>query len=140
MVAVQKLQNSIQRLIIVWPDYPLHTNSLFRRIFCHFPPLLFLVKTLKFNCYRYDNIISLTAVTLGYAVELPYELVEVVGTSAVEAAPSRDGRKAAFVTCSAYWHGNMHCPSLTFSGRCYSTPVSFVSLSEGRTVEAEFGR
>ena len=42
--------------------------------------------------------ISLTTVTLGYKEELPYEPVEVVGTGPVEAAPSRDGRKAAFVT------------------------------------------
>ena len=59
------------------------------------------------------NIIFLTAATLGCEIELPYEPVEVVGTSPVEAAPSWDGRKGAFVTCSVYWHGNMHCPSLT---------------------------
>ena len=39
----QKLQNSIQTLIIFWPVYPIHTNSLFWAIFvelpfCHFPP------------------------------------------------------------------------------------------------------
>ena len=39
----QKLQNSIQTLIIFWPVYPIHTNSLFWVIFlelpfCHFPP------------------------------------------------------------------------------------------------------
>ena len=43
MGALQKLQNSIQTLIILWPVYPIHTNSLFWVIFeelpfCHFPP------------------------------------------------------------------------------------------------------
>ena len=41
MGALQKLQNSIQTLIILWPVYPIHTNSLFWVIFeeltlCHF--------------------------------------------------------------------------------------------------------
>ena len=40
---LQKLQNSIQTLIIFWPVYPVHRNSLFWVIFvelpfCHFPP------------------------------------------------------------------------------------------------------
>ena len=40
---LQKLQNSIQPLIILWPAYPIHTNSTFWVIFeelpfCHFPP------------------------------------------------------------------------------------------------------
>ena len=40
---LQKLQNSIQTLIILWPVYPIHTNSLFWVIFeelpfCQFPP------------------------------------------------------------------------------------------------------
>ena len=44
MGALQKLQNSIQTLTILWPVYPIHTNSLFRVIFeelpfCYFPPL-----------------------------------------------------------------------------------------------------
>ena len=43
MGTLQKLQNSIQTLIIFWPVYPIHTNSLFWVIFvelpfCHFPP------------------------------------------------------------------------------------------------------
>ena len=43
MGALQKLQNSIQTLIIFWPVYPIHTNSLFwvtieEQPFCHFPP------------------------------------------------------------------------------------------------------
>ena len=43
MEALQKLQNSIQTLIIFWPVYPIHTNSLFwvtfeEQPFCHFPP------------------------------------------------------------------------------------------------------
>ena len=43
MEALQKLQNSIQILIILWPVYPIHTNSLFWVIFeelpfCHFRP------------------------------------------------------------------------------------------------------
>ena len=43
MGALQKLQNSIQTLIIFWPVYPIHTNSLFWMTFeelqfCHFPP------------------------------------------------------------------------------------------------------
>ena len=43
MGALQNLQNSIQTLIILWPVYPIHTNSLFLVIFaqlpfCHFPP------------------------------------------------------------------------------------------------------
>ena len=44
MGTFQKLQNSIQTLIIIlWPVYPIHTNSLFWLIFellqfCHFPP------------------------------------------------------------------------------------------------------
>ena len=43
MGALQKLQNSIQTLIILQPVYPIHTNSLFWMIFeelpiCHFPP------------------------------------------------------------------------------------------------------
>ena len=43
MGALLKLQNSIQTLIILWPVYPIHTNSLFSVIFeelpfCHFPP------------------------------------------------------------------------------------------------------
>ena len=43
MGTLQKLQNSIQILIILWPVYPVHTNSLFCVIFqelqfCHFPP------------------------------------------------------------------------------------------------------
>ena len=43
MGAFQKLQNSIQALIISWPVYPIHTNSLFWAIFeelsfRHFPP------------------------------------------------------------------------------------------------------
>ena len=43
MGALQKLQNSIQTLIILSPVYPIHTNSLFWVIFeelpfCHFPP------------------------------------------------------------------------------------------------------
>ena len=43
MGALQKLQNSIQALIILWPVYPIHTKSLFRVVFealpfCHFPP------------------------------------------------------------------------------------------------------
>ena len=43
MGAFQKLQNSIQTLVILWPVYPIHTNSLFWVIFeelpfCHFPP------------------------------------------------------------------------------------------------------
>ena len=42
MGALQKLQNSIQTLIIFWPVYPIHTNSLFlvtfeELSFCHFP-------------------------------------------------------------------------------------------------------
>ena len=44
MGALQKLQNSIQTLIIFWPVYPIDTNSLFGMTFeelqfCHFPPL-----------------------------------------------------------------------------------------------------
>ena len=44
MGALQKLQNSIQTLIIFWPVYPTHTNSLFwvtfvELPFCHFPPV-----------------------------------------------------------------------------------------------------
>ena len=44
MGASQKLQNSIQILIILRLVYPIHTNSLFQVIFeelpfCHFPPL-----------------------------------------------------------------------------------------------------
>ena len=40
---MQKLKNSIQTLIILWPFYPIHTNSLFWVIFeklpfCHFLP------------------------------------------------------------------------------------------------------
>ena len=40
----QRLQNSIQTLILFWPVYPIHTNSLFWVIFeelpfCHFPSL-----------------------------------------------------------------------------------------------------
>ena len=43
MGILQKLQNSIQTLIIFWPVYPIHTNSLFWVIFvdlpfCNFPP------------------------------------------------------------------------------------------------------
>ena len=43
MGTLQKLQNSIQTLLIFWPVYPIHTNSLFLVIFvelpfCHFPP------------------------------------------------------------------------------------------------------
>ena len=43
MGTLQKLQNSIQTLIISWPVYPIHTNSLSWVIFvelpfCHFPP------------------------------------------------------------------------------------------------------
>ena len=43
MGTLQKLQNSIQTLLIFWPVYPIHTNSLFWVIFlelpfCHFPP------------------------------------------------------------------------------------------------------
>ena len=43
MGTLQKLQNPIQTLIIFWPVYPIHTNSLFWVIFvelpfCHFPP------------------------------------------------------------------------------------------------------
>ena len=43
MGALQKLQNSIQILLILWSVYPVHTNSLFWVIFeelpfCHFPP------------------------------------------------------------------------------------------------------
>ena len=42
MGALQKLQNSIQTLIIFWPVYPIHTNSLFwvtfeEQPFGHFP-------------------------------------------------------------------------------------------------------
>ena len=44
MGALQKLQNSIQILIILWLVYPIYTNSLFKVIFeelpfCQFPPL-----------------------------------------------------------------------------------------------------
>ena len=43
MGTLQKLQNSIQTLMISWPVYPIHTNSLFWVIFvelpfCQFPP------------------------------------------------------------------------------------------------------
>ena len=43
MGALQKLQNSIQTLVIFWPVYPIHTNSLFwvtfeELPFCNFPP------------------------------------------------------------------------------------------------------
>ena len=43
MGTLQKLQNSIQTLVMFWPVYPIHTNSLFWVIFlglpfCHFPP------------------------------------------------------------------------------------------------------
>ena len=43
MGAFQKLQNSIQILIMFWPVYPIHTNSLFwvafeELPFCLFPP------------------------------------------------------------------------------------------------------
>ena len=43
MGTLQKSQNSIQTLIIFWPVYPIHTNSLVWVIFvelpfCHFPP------------------------------------------------------------------------------------------------------
>ena len=43
MGTLQKLQDSIQTLIIFWHVYPIHTNSLFWMIFvdlpfCHFPP------------------------------------------------------------------------------------------------------
>ena len=55
MGALQKLQDSIQTLIILWPVYPIH-NSLFwvtfeELPFCHFTPpkLIFVVKTLKFS-------------------------------------------------------------------------------------------
>ena len=41
--ALRKLQNSIQTLVIFWPVYPIHTNSLFwvtfeELSFCHFLP------------------------------------------------------------------------------------------------------
>ena len=44
MGTLQKLQNSIQTLIILWLVYPIHTNSLFSIIFAklpffQFPPL-----------------------------------------------------------------------------------------------------
>ena len=38
MGALQKLQNSIQILIMLWPVYPIHTNAE-ELPFCHFPPL-----------------------------------------------------------------------------------------------------
>ena len=43
METLQKLQNSIQTLIIFWPVYPIHTNSLIwvifvELLFCNFPP------------------------------------------------------------------------------------------------------
>ena len=43
MGALRKLQNSIQTLVIFWPVYPIHTNSLFwvtfeELSFCHFLP------------------------------------------------------------------------------------------------------
>ena len=43
MGALRKLQNSIQTLVIFWPVYPIHTNSLFwvtfeKLSFCHFLP------------------------------------------------------------------------------------------------------
>ena len=43
MAALQKLQNSIRTLIILWPVHSIHTNSLFWVIFkklpfCHFSP------------------------------------------------------------------------------------------------------
>ena len=42
--SLAKVANSIQILIILWPVYPIHTNSLFQVIFeelsfSHFPPL-----------------------------------------------------------------------------------------------------
>ena len=58
MGALQKFQNSIQTLIILWPVYPIHTNSLFWMIFevksyhCAIfllQILLFVVKTLKLS-------------------------------------------------------------------------------------------
>ena len=56
MGALQKLQNSIQTLIIFWPVYPIHKNSLFWAIFVELPfaifllqILLFVVKTLKYS-------------------------------------------------------------------------------------------
>ena len=43
MRALRKSQNSIQTLIVLWPVYPIHAQSLFLVIFeevpfCHFPP------------------------------------------------------------------------------------------------------
>ena len=43
MGTLQRLQNSMQTLIIFWPVYPIHANSLFWVIFVelpfgHFPP------------------------------------------------------------------------------------------------------
>ena len=43
MGALRKFQNSIQTLVIFWPVYPIHTNSLFwvtfeKLSFCHFLP------------------------------------------------------------------------------------------------------
>ena len=59
MGALQKLQNSIQTLIMFWPVYPIHTNSLFWVTFELLKSydfaifllqiLLFVVKTLKFS-------------------------------------------------------------------------------------------
>ena len=37
METLEKLQNSIQTLIISWPVYPIHTNSLFWVIFVELP-------------------------------------------------------------------------------------------------------
>ena len=42
MGTLQKLQNSIQTLVIFWPLYPIHTNSLFWVIFVELPFAIFL--------------------------------------------------------------------------------------------------
>ena len=65
MGALQKLQNSIQILIILWPVYPIHTNSLFWVIFeelplfCHFPPPITSIRgkdsQISFEHIRFSN-------------------------------------------------------------------------------------
>ena len=89
MEALQELKNSIQTLIILWPVYPIQTNSLFWVIFeelpfCHFPPLNTFIRGidlsfeyLSFSNKRYTTILFPSPLTfLQWPIDLMMKAID----------------------------------------------------------------
>ena len=76
MGTLQKLQNSIQTLIIFWPVYPIHTNSILWVIFvelpfCHFPPP---ITSIRGKDYKIQLIFHLNILVFQTNGKQPYSL------------------------------------------------------------------